>query len=48
VNGEWEKWYEKTVELKPTTGHCDLFVRFVNPQNRNALMNLDSIDFQPE
>jgi cytochrome c len=48
VNGEWEKWYEKSVELKPTTGRCDLFVRFVNPQNRNALMNLDSIDFQPE
>ncbi|MFN8857873.1 MAG: PQQ-dependent sugar dehydrogenase [Planctomycetaceae bacterium] len=48
VNGEWEKWYEKTVAVKPSTGRCDLFVRFVNPQNRNALMNLDSIDFQPE
>jgi len=47
VNGQWEKWYERTVELAPTPGRHDLFVRFVNPKNTNALMNLDSIHFQP-
>lgn len=47
VNGAWENWYERTVDvsLAEVKGRHDLFVRFVNPQNQNALMNLDSLYF---
>lgn len=45
VNGEWEKWYEKVVEVEPLTGAHDLYIRFVNPNSQNGLMNLDSIYF---
>lgn len=45
VNGEWEKWYDRTVELPETKGRHDLFFRFVNPKTSAALMNLDSIYF---
>jgi cytochrome c len=47
VNGEWEKFYEKTVELVQTKGRHDIFVRFVNEKNTGGLMNLDSIYFHP-
>ena len=51
VNGEWEKWYELTVDLPETSGEADaqtpkdLFVVFTNPQKAGGLMNLDSIYF---
>ena len=47
VNGDWEKWYERTVDVVETKGRHDLFVRFVNPKTSSALMNLDSIYFHP-
>jgi cytochrome c len=47
VNGQWEKFYEKTVDLAETKGRHDLFVRFVNEKNQGGLMNLDSIYFHP-
>jgi cytochrome c len=46
VNGAWEKFYEKTAELAPTTGRHDLIVRFIHPNKAGGLMNLDSIYFQ--
>ena len=57
VNGNWEEFYERTVELNkevPTsengdstslTGHHDLFVVFTHPNKAGGLMNLDAIDF---
>jgi cytochrome c len=45
VNGNWEEWYERTADFRGPAGRHDLHVRFVNPQNRNALMNLDSLRF---
>jgi cytochrome c len=45
VNGAWEKWYERTVELPETQGRHDLYVRFVHPNKASGLMNLDSIEF---
>ena len=45
VNGEWEKFYERTVDLPETRGRHDLIVRFVHPGNAGGLMNLDSIQF---
>jgi cytochrome c len=47
VNGGWEKWYERTVDLPETKGRHDLFFRFVNAKNAGGLMNLDSIYFHP-
>lgn len=47
VNGNWEKWYDKTVDVTATMGQHDIFVRFVNPKNTGGLMNLDSIFFHP-
>jgi len=47
VNGNWEKFYEKSVEIPATMGRHDLYIRFVNPKNKGGLMNLDSIYFHP-
>ena len=47
VNGQWEQFYEKTAEIRATSGRHDVFIRFVHPQNAGGLMNLDSIFFQP-
>ena len=46
VNGDWTKFYEKTIELKPATGRDEIFIVFKNLVHRNALMNIDSITFQ--
>ncbi|MFM7073587.1 MAG: PQQ-dependent sugar dehydrogenase, partial [Planctomycetota bacterium] len=46
VNGHWEKFYERVVELPPTSGRHDLVVRFTHPGNASGLMNLDSLHFQ--
>ena len=47
VNGAWEVWYEKTIEIPATKGRHDVWIRFIHPQNAGGLMNLDSILFQP-
>lgn len=46
VNGSWDAFYDKKIELEPTTGRDDLYVVFKNPQNRGGLMNIDSLNFQ--
>jgi cytochrome c len=57
VNGNWEEFYERTVELKKTvsssdntgpikiTGHHDLIILFTHPNRASGLMNLDAIVF---
>ncbi|PQO31665.1 PQQ-dependent sugar dehydrogenase [Blastopirellula marina] len=47
VNGSWENFHDVTAKIKPQTGRHDVYVVFVNPQNRGGLMNLDSVTFQP-
>ncbi len=46
VNGSWEDFHDKTVELDPTTGRDDLYVVFKNSQRRGGLMNIDAIEFR--
>lgn len=46
VNGNWEEFYEKTIQLEPSSGSDDLFVVFKNAENRGGLMNVDSLRFQ--
>jgi cytochrome c len=46
VNGQWEEFYDKVIELEPSTGTDDLFFVFQNEKNRGGLMNVDSITFQ--
>lgn len=48
VNGQWESFYERTVELPtaPSTHH-DLIIRFTHPNQASGLMNLDWIHFLP-
>lgn len=43
VNGDWEAFYEKQVELADCTDRGDLYFVFKNEQNRGGLMNVDSI-----
>ncbi|MFY9252361.1 MAG: carbohydrate-binding protein, partial [Fuerstiella sp.] len=49
VNGNWEEFYERTVNLANSehsvTGHHDLYVLFTNPNKASGLMNLDAIRF---
>ena len=52
VNGEWESFYETSVDLK--TGELqsaevrdDLYLVFKNVTQRSGLMNIDAIKFQP-
>jgi len=47
VNGEWESFYEKRIELEPSVSRDDLFIVFKNPVNRGGLMNVDSVTFHP-
>jgi len=47
VNGQWEKFYERTAELPETKGRHDVIVRFVHPNKAGGLMNLDSVNFLP-
>ncbi|MFM8735214.1 MAG: PQQ-dependent sugar dehydrogenase [Pirellulales bacterium] len=41
VNGHWEQFYERVLEVPETKGRHDLIVRFVHPDNASGLMNLD-------
>ena len=47
VNGNWEQFYDRTVDIPETKGRHDLYLRFVHEQQASGLMNLDSIHFQP-
>lgn len=46
VNGSWEEFYEKTIELEAASGSDDLYIVFKNPENRGGLMNVDSLSFR--
>ncbi len=46
VNGDWEAFYDKTIELEPASGSDDLYIVFKNPQQRGGLMNVDSLLFR--
>jgi cytochrome c len=43
VNGQWEKFYDKTFPLEQGQGQDDLFVVFKNFEKRGGLMNIDSL-----
>jgi len=45
VTGDWEKFYDRFIDVPAKSGRHDLFLRFVNPANPNALMNLDCVEF---
>lgn len=46
VNGQWEQFYDKRIELPADRERGDLYVVFVHPQGASGLMNLDSITFE--
>ncbi len=46
VNGQWEQFYDKRIDLPADRERCDLYIVFVHPQNAGGLMNLDSITFE--
>ncbi len=46
VNGDWEAFSTKQIDLVPTTERGDLYLVFQNAQNRGGLMNVDSITFR--
>ncbi|HEY0985160.1 PQQ-dependent sugar dehydrogenase [Schlesneria sp.] len=46
VNGDWERWYNRTVPIQGPEGSHDLYVLFVHPAKAGGLMNLDSIRFE--
>lgn len=45
VNGQWEQFYDKWIELPAERERGDVYVVFVHPQGASGLMNLDSITF---
>jgi cytochrome c len=47
VNGSWDGWYERSVDLDRRRERCDLYFETVNPNNRSALMNIDWIRLDP-
>jgi cytochrome c len=47
VNGQWDKFYEKTVELPKQQGEHDVYIVFTHPGNAGGLMNLDTVYFVP-
>ena len=47
VNGAWDKWYDRTVQLPVTQGRHDVVLKFTHPNNAGGLMNLDSVNFLP-
>jgi cytochrome c len=46
VNGEWEKFYEKSIDLAQSEDRADIFLVFKNPKNRGGLMNIDAVEFK--
>jgi cytochrome c len=47
VNGQWEKFYDKSTDIPATTGRHDVYLVFTHPGKAGGLMNLDSINFLP-
>ncbi|MBL8815541.1 MAG: PQQ-dependent sugar dehydrogenase [Planctomyces sp.] len=47
VNGNWEEFYDRTLEFEPPAGRHDLIIRFTHPGNAGGLMNLDSVEVIP-
>ncbi|MCA9038080.1 MAG: carbohydrate-binding protein, partial [Planctomycetaceae bacterium] len=49
VNGNWEEFYERTVEIDhqdtSISGRHDLIIVFTHPEKAGGLMNLDAIQF---
>ena len=45
VNGSWEEFYDKEIEIADAEGRDDLFFVFKNEKNRGGLMNIDSVTF---
>jgi cytochrome c len=45
VNGDWEAFAEKRIELLPATGRDDVYLVFRNSENRGGLMNIDALTF---
>ncbi len=48
VNGSWDAFYEKEIELTPIGGTTTLYVVFKNEANRGGLMNIDCLEFNDE
>ena len=46
VNGSWEDFRDKKIELQPTQGRDSLLLIFKNEANRGGLMNIDSLTFE--
>jgi hypothetical protein len=46
VNGSWEDFRDKKIELQPTQGRDSLLLIFKNETNRGGLMNIDSLTFE--
>jgi len=46
-NGAWEEWYELSLPVAYSGAPCDVYVRFLNPERRGGLMNLDRVTFHP-
>lgn len=46
VNGSWESFYDKQIEVTPNEGRDSVFFVFKNEQNRGGLMNIDWVEFQ--
>lgn len=46
VNGQWEQFYDKWIDLPAERERSDVYVVFVHPQGASGLMNLDSITFE--
>jgi hypothetical protein len=47
VNGNWEQFYERVLQIPPQTGRDHICVRFTHPGNAGGLMNLDLLQFLP-
>ena len=45
VNGDWDGWYDRSTEIKPTVDRADLYFETVNAERRGGLMNIDSVRF---
>lgn len=46
VNGSWEDFEEKRIELTSGAGSDSVYLVFKNPVNRGGLMNIDSLTFE--
>lgn len=47
VNGDWEQFYLREIDIEANKETADLFLVFVNKKNRSGLMNVDWIELLP-